>query len=985
MRRLILALALLLAAPFSAEAAKYLIASGSWTDASKWSDIACGSAVVGSGAPVIAATDDVHLCGLDVTVPAATDIGFKSLVDDSAGASFTMDHSAVTAGQVGSIRIGGTSSADGVQFSNGGAFIVKGRTIYSDADGAKLGSIDFVTASANCTTTPAGAVKTAAGTAATNNGDCYQVTYPDVASGFVTGTPVGGPVVTPTGWPGTLEESTLDPRANGTTIGGKRAIIVMRDGALAYNFLVAQNIVTGGSPAMYLSFGSSYDDLFAAYKVATDVTVSSWDLTNPMQQTATLPTASVGGGNLVSATMKQQGQCLISPANNYYRINKVVDGGGSSDTIIVEPTVKVLTSDAASAGWTIAPCLKRGDSFIAYEPVQIRPLTTQAAGSAASALMHQGFSFRGTCPVLENVWMEQLSNVATNDPGNTIGLGSTMLYVNYDPGCTINGPIAVDGVHYTSGEPYVFASKSEGTITVNDLMIQGFYAHADESALLHGITAVDTRRLVFNRYGYAWGNNEAMWSGNDTDGGNFEGVNVVFRGASVHDNWLEAAKAGSDAGGGSLSIICSTFQFGDQCSLDIDDLRSWNNETGATYSAEANATNGYAYITNSWFGPIHPPKDATTGTYSVVSGASAYNQTGSKFYAANNVFSLQPMYGSELRYVIRGFDNWYSYFGGGYAVLTQNVMASNWTLKGNIIDGDNSLSAQTTRHGIQFQARDANSTGTYTIEDTIMKRNCANTGATVNRFIGISWDSGSVASETPTITWEFNTLAPVCGGLAAMTDASAVANANGGAITNTVGDRGLATGSSISHNLFVTGDNVAGHFNTWPIRANNGTSSAGPMIWQNNACSSCRLNASTCNETTTACANNLDSGATMTPKQTNFQLNDDPSKMGFRDYANDDYRLTFASPAWGDSEVGVEHMGARYSGVTFPFAALRDSNIPFEFVSFQAAAGDSVEWTAIPVQIRSRVVADGLSYLSGRRDSNHACIGVDCASHIGGN
>lgn len=953
MRRLLLAALLFLLVPASALAAsRYVAATGLWSDTGTWSSTSCTGAT-GAAAPTSA--DDVILCpGKTVTVPCNTAAALKSLTDDASWTSsdtggLVADGSACSAGQVPTFTFTNTTAQTNVYLDGMGApatFRLIGRSITTDAPWGEPSDLTN-----NC----GGSDKTVNGTTWTTAGSqCSVYTWANK--------PFSASV------PGSL--STL-------ALGN---LVWWTSGLYRNNYAT---VTASTSTTLTVGFGSPGDS-FDTLALPKDVSLTAWDTSNPTRILATIQTGALETlSGAASGTGQRSGWCLVTStqtatagSGKFYRIAGSVDGGGSNDSLILDPWEQVDPADSAAAylaiasnAW-IAPCVKSGDRWYSFEPVVAKPATP------GTDYMAFGF-LGGLCPDLERVRFAHLTSADVSPNGTEAWVAMTAPAVGFygQHGCTVDGPWAIGPKREIGVNGYMVEIQNTASLTIEDTSIQGdYWITSPADTVTHGWAFLDSANLLFDRTNVSFINNEAYYlhqaseegTGGESDA-SFEGATVTIRNSTVHDVFH---KFGLSDSANAVVFDANTHTAG-TFSATVHDNIFYNVVRGAIDGQEGAQPYTLTAYSNV-IGPLHRQGEVDTNTARGIKCFGVGGGVSQSSYVVNNVLLSNIDYNLNTSGGGNALDNCnaqYNYIGEWLNGLsTAAATGTAFSFYGNLIEAAGAvastsiLTTSSMRFGLSLQRSDAMS-GEWDVRDLTVRRLCSLTGA---RFAGIQVLGNSTPPTTQLeINYTHNTFGLYCPEAAAATptaDSAGIYNQNYQALHN------LATGSAIADNLFVTGDNTASTtLKIFPVYGFDsladtqgglpgGTKS---FTFDRNLCSQCDVGANTCGTLVSGreCCRNCSNGAgapyTFNQTGTNLERFSPARRMGALGIrSSTDTRLVGDGGlafAFADDD---DHIGARYSGIINFSQSMKDAGLPQDWLFQRATMDDEPDRSVIPEGLR---------------------------------
>lgn len=962
MRRILFALALLLAPEVASAASRYVAASGSWASTATWSDASCAGA---TGASVPGAADDVILCpDKTVTVPCNTTAALTSLTDDaswtptSAG-GLVADGSGCTAGQVPTFAFTNTSTTANVLLDGMGSaatFKLVGRSVTTDAPWGEPSDLTD-----NC----GGADKTANGvTWASAKNECSKYTWANKP--YSNSVPAG-----------------LSGLALGNlvwfTSGGYRNNWATVTAATATTLTIGYgdpNDAFGTQSTMPAITGSSSTSI----EVPMDVSLTAWDVSNPTRIVASiqsgalsaLPGASNGSG-------QRAGWCLVTstattPAGSgrFYRIAGSVDGVAGTDSLILDPWETVAAADtlagylaAGSNAW-IAPCVKPGDRWYSFEPVVWKPAT------AGTHLLSTNW-LAGACPTLTRVLMPNITPADQGPAGTEAWADMTNPAIGFygQSGCTIAGPWAIGPIREVGVHGYVAEIKAVNGMTISNTSIQGSYWYTSPSdTVFHGFAFYDDAGLVFDSVNVSFINNEAFYLHQETEEASnadspFEGMGLTIRHSTIHDIFH---KVGLSDSGSAIDVMGTTHTAGSFTFAIFDNLIYNVVRIGITGLSGAQP---YSLVAHSnVIGPIHRMGELDTIVARAIHLGTATGGVTADTFAANNVvLSTVDYNGSTVAQpvAISGVNTAYNYIGEWGAGIQHSATSGLSTSHyGDLIEAAGSVAAtsilttSTSVYGVVYDRNDS-VIGTQIVRDLTIRRLCSLLG---QRFAGIQ----ALGEVTPPgteleIHYTHNTFGLYCPEAAAATPtaySAGIYHQNRGALEK------LTAGSDISNNLFVTGDNTASStFKAFPVYLYDGLTSTHDGLVGNisftlgkNLCSQCDIGGSVCGslgsgaECCRNCSNGTGNPYTFNQTGQNMERFSPIRRMeslGIRSVT--DTRLVRGSPAYSFTAAS-DHIGARYSGIVSYSQAMADAGIPESWLYQRGDSDDEPDRDVLPQDLK---------------------------------
>lgn len=979
MRRILLALVLLLAPAVAEAATRYNsgpglcvggTGSGCWNDATAtWSATSCTDTTY-VAAPT--SSDDVRLCpGKTVTVPCGTNAALKTLTDDASWTAsdtggLIADGSACSAGQVPTFTFTNTSTTANVLLDGMGSvatFQLVGRSVTTDAPWGEPSDLTD-----NC----GAADKTANGvTWETAKNECSKYTWANK--------PYSASV--PTGLSG-LSLGNLVWFTSGLYRNNWATVTASTSTTLTIGYGDPDDGF-GTQSSMPAITGSSSTSL----EVPMDVSLTAWDTSNPTRIVASiqsgalsaLPTAGNGSG-------QRAGWCLVTstattPAGSgrFYRIAGSVDGAAGTDSLILDPWETVAAADSlagylavGSNAW-IAPCVKPGDRWYSFEPVVWKPAT------AGTHLLSTNW-LAGACPTLTRVLMPNITPADQSPAGTEAWADMTSPALGFygQSGCAISGPWAIGPVREVGVNGYVTEIKAVSGLTISNTSIQGSYWYTSPAnTVLHGFALLDDSGLVFDSVNVSFINNEAFYvhqQSEETSNADspFEGMDLTIRHSTIHDLFH---KVGLSDSGSAIDVTGTTHTAGSFSYTIFDNLIYNVVRIGLTGVSGAQPYSLSAY--SNVIGPIHRQGEVDTNIARAIHlGTATGGVVANTFVVNNAVLSTVDYNGSTAAQpvAIDGVNTAYNYIGewgsGIQHWATAGLSTSHY---GDLIEAAGSVAAtsvlttSTSVYGIVYDRNDS-VIGTQIVRDLTIRRLCSLLGV---RFAGIQ----AIGEVTPPgteleIHYTHNTFGLYCPEAAAATPTT---NSAGIFHQNRMALEKLTAGSDISSNLFVTGDNTASAtFKTFPIYLFSGLTSTQDGLVGNisftlgkNLCSQCDIGAGVCgslvngSECCQQCANGAGNPYTFNQTGQNMERFSPIKRMeslGIRSVT--DTRLVPGSPAYGFT-VASEHIGARYSGIVSYSQAMADAGIPESWLYQRGDDDDEPDASVLPSALRFLVRSGG--------------------------
>ena len=938
MNRLLLVVALLLLAIPAHAAERYVAATGNWNSTGTWSTSCTGA--TGSSVPV--AGDNVHLCpGRWVTVPCGVDPVLGTMVDEpdgtltwtANGGGLLADASECPAGDVPVWTFDNASTSTNAividDMNANGSFIMKGRSIYDAEDATRLGVMDFSPGSCSASETT-----------------CFR-TYPATA-------PYSAPTTLDTDLsPGTYTDFDSAPSA------GFR-LIRMTTGQHRGDVFMVQS--TTNAPDTFRFSTGALGDMYATdgLKTPRDIGAGTitWTNTNPWRLSASLPTGTIWG---TTTNYFGEGQCIVmdrgtTRPGTYYRVATSIDGGGSADTVIFDEFARLMPEDTtAPAAWW-APCLRPGDQFIAYEPMALLPAVP---GSDSVNLLFQGVTVQ---PVLEYLHLPRATPAYLGGVGDS---DSVIVFRNAGPQ-TINGPISVIGLNNRASgpqtAPYVFGIYGTSNSTFRGITGSGYYNPAPTATgnVWHGFTINDSANVTVDDWSMSWGNNECLWNSvaDTPDDRAFEGFTGTISNGNCHDMWILASETGGGTCAGTTACdggrgIAVSMTDGSHGTVVVRDNLVWAVAVVGLTVDSVESSDHFAYVYNNVIGPIHPDKQATSGsTLGLTLQRQSVGGTAQTSYSANNVLlANRPSNGTVTSI---GLDQsahaYYSYIGehrSGLRVTNVANGALSPEQYGLLFDlgGPGTITTQ----GIEVQRSQHNGTG-HTLRDIVVRRGCDFSGSGL--LAGLQ-DDTSPGTTANWLDYQHITMGMWC--------SEAAGNDEGAPAGGTGGFR-FTQASYLSTSIFknilcITGDHNASDSDAdnadFSGRCFDGSGSGtNNATLENVVCSSNRIGASV----GTNCQNGMGPATNVNVLQTSTY----PSSLGVLDQDLLTLRRESQNIALSDSEL----IGARYAGVLGYTQTMRDMGLDRRLLIYRATGDEEPDPTVLPTYLRT-ALRDFLIGVSG--------------------
>jgi hypothetical protein len=908
---------------------------GAWDADASWDAEGCDG-VDAPGQPV--ASDDVVLCpGRTIAIPCGMSASVRSITTDASwteasSGGLVADHSECQAGQVGKLVFGGGGWNDAGarlrHFGPAATFVLKGRRIRVDTPLGVVADFDAGddAPAARCED---GATRGSV-TAATRAGDCFEVGLDGAA--------------------------TLD--AAGWSV-PKQPLVFFRTGRYRDGF--ARVVQTPSADRVRLAF-TQPDQSYAPFAAAYATTLTAFDTANPTRVTATVATDTLpdpiacagpctgrpadGGGSGQLA-----GMCLaLDGGQRLYPILGTVDGGAGADRVIFEQDAVIEPSDADGlprAAW-IAPCVRPGDVVEAWEPFVVT-VATPGIDRAGIALEGDG------CPTLEGVQFLKPGGIRSFS-SELAGEGSDATVEFYDSyaGCTVEGPIAVDGVYFVPGGtngPYPLMIDNVRNLTVRRFAEQGFYQNGGgDLAVPHSAKLQDCADVTIDHHSVGWLANESPWMSpldaiDESGLGVPEGVGVELSNFNVHDVWTPP---GVVDGNGGPNFADGGLDRGVN-RIVLHDGMVWNVESPLVFNLWAPSSS--AFVWNVVIGATHWTNDAyASGSQVALSG-------GSRAGAAHELLANSVIVGgiSQRSAMGLGLQNWQDAY---YSAIGEAV----------ILDSFNRPIDRVRRVGMLYRQSGPTALAEYTgggtsealtiaryaemdggtpedpnvwYRDIVVKRFCRTDG--VGRGLGVQSSLPGSATTHVVVRLENLTLGVYC----PEATATAAGAPSAALYFASLVDSFLEPDSSIRSVLAITGD-PADPFGYWAVVGTpNGT--GGPAI-SDVLCTRCRVGDNECAAYAAYCLSN---GQSWTRDlATMHDLEGDAAALGVRAaVVDEDLTLRPDSPAWPDGDT-AEHLGAGYAGLAFSFPTLADYGIRREDWSYRATPADEPDLAVLPDWLR---------------------------------
>lgn len=963
MRRALLLALILFALPASA-ANRYVAATGDWDDVGTWNDDGCGQAADASVAPT--AADAVFLCpGVTVTVPCNYDAVLLSLADSGTWTSATTggldaDGEACADGEVPTFTFSQTSSVGAVRFTSMGAaatYRLKGRSVITDSPwGEPLDLTDNCGGSNQTITANDGNTTGIVYATATN--DCSEFTWANV--------------------PYSASKPTLTNLSKGD-------VIWFTTGQYRNNFI---HVVSSSANTLVVGFGdpgSTYGGGLAGWDgpaqlptiggngnkrslenyIDVDMTAVNQTVPNRILvsiQTGALSTVPTGG----SGTGQRAGQCLITSTQTatagsgaYYRIAGSIDGGGSTDTLILDPWVTMAAADTAAAflatagnAW-VGPCVRPGDRWYAFEPIVQKPAT---AGTHYSSLL----AVAGLCPEIERAWWP-MATPAADGAGAWAELTNPVIGLGGQRGCTMDGPWAIGPVRHAGTAGYGLSLRDSQNTTVRNASIQGLYMTVAQNWRFHGFVWFDAQNLIFDGNNVSFVNNEAFYhqtrleetSESDSD---FEGSTITVRNSTIHDIWDVVTSTDL-----SSAIAFQANQTVGEFSLLAHDNLAWNVELNTIALSPTPKAGTVVNLHSNVFGPGHRVDEAdATDRDMIYCGRVESTQN-----IVNNVILSDIDYNVSTAGTTRIIRNCervvYNYIGeAGTAVANgSTTTGTEMVLHGNLIEGAGASAvglstSNTYQRGFDL-TRDT--LDTISVKHNLFRRFCPITttasyamqlGATaLTDALDLTISHNSFGLYCPTITGVGNT---PTSGTAGISFQSAT----------TIGN--LVVGSHVGQNLLMVGDLThdagADNYEIRPINCSSALTTAPSLTFRENVCSECGTSfacgevcAYNCNTATlvnvTHEANSVDTSLLSPARRM--------EAVGTRGIT--DLRLRRESPAFAVGEA--DPVGSHYAGIISYRQAMQDADIPQDWLFQRATEDMEPDRSVLPPSLRFLIQTGG--------------------------
>jgi hypothetical protein len=792
------ALVALTAAPAVRAADRFAARSGDWDDPQTW-----GTSCTGGTGAVPVAGDVVHLCaGRHVDVPCGVRPTLGRLVDEagdwSAGGGFTMDHSACSADQVGVVTFDNASlSVVAIQLDDMQApavFVLRGRPIY-DGFGETLGIVDF---------TPAEGCAVP--------GSCFEMRWPEA-----------GPV------PPADVATALQPGA------GSYRLVRMESGQHVHDAYIVESTT---APARVRITPGALDDHYGpvsgftpSLKLARDTAITGWDTANPNRIVGSVASGSVAGEYL------HDGRCIVMDrlaedrSGSYYRIAATLDGGAGADRLGLDPWAVIAAEDAAGGTAWIAPCLRPGDRFSAFEPLALVPAVP---GQDAVNFLFD----TSVCPTLEHVYLPDAS--VAQSPAD-FNHAETLNFKDPPPDCRVNGPVVQIGLRNAGLTPQVLGIWGADGFVFDRLTASGYHRPVPSpgSNVHHGVHVGDSKGVVIDHWSVSWSNNECGWVNNAEPLENrpYEGVEITVRNGNCHDVFGLPAETHIDGGRGFACQDAADSPGTVQCRFEGNLI--WAVENAALIMTGKEDGVAQAVARDNVIAYIRPfqldPAETATGI--AMSAASGGGWT--RAWAANNVLlGTRRRTGGVFGYNIPGHVA-YSWLGEHFVALRWLAAgAESPSVHGILVDAQGP--GTTASAALSFYGNGI--TGSFSARDLFVKRLC-----NVNQVVyGIRNQAGAPFGAS--LDWRRFTLGLSC----AEYDGVDEGPAGGGSAAFLMGGSPQAdsspAGMLLEDWVIANGDDAAGdpadpndEWSTYAVHGNSCTSGCAAL--QNIVCTANRVGA----------------------------------------------------------------------------------------------------------------------------------------------
>ena len=959
----LLALGVALAAVDARAVTRAVVANGNWNAAPTWG-AACGAAPSG-GVPTPA--DDVVLCpSRTVTVPCGVTAFMHSLTDDpswtssSLGGLATVDGDTCAAGQVPKFSFNGTSPNGMGRLDGMGAmatFTLKGRNVIPDsAWGEPYDLTD------DC------------GGPATINAITYTPSKLDCS------------VYTWANQPYAAIKPPLANLARGN-------LIWFTTGAHRNNWAI---VVGASSSTVTIGFGDPGDSYGAnapgggmpvigghsaktSIETPMDVSASAFDRSNPTRIQVTIQTGALSAlPGAASGTGQRAGSCLItskttSPAGSgrFYRIAGSIDGGpGQPDKLILDPWQSIDAADLDPAflslspnAW-IAPCVRPGDRWYAFEPVVWKP--------SVAGLHYDSILFvNGLCPTIERVWMPMITPAQTWESGSEPYIDMTQPSIGFygQVGCTINGPWAIGPQREVAVQGYGMEVANTFGMTIKNTSMQGSYW--DETSAIHGFSFYDDANLTFDGVNVSWINNEGFYHHSRLEEISesdrlFEGLTITIKNSTAHD--LIQSVANGDRGS---AIELSVNQTAGTFDADIHDNLIYNVDKNGIVVWGNGPQTLSARVYGNVIGPLHRDAEADLERRMGVNCSLIGGGSSPTVYVANNVLlsdidynGAAPDFSIAINNCAQAAYNYVGEWTFGINLQTQAPTGQGLHY-GNLFEGAGAVSAANTTSaawGIHVNRVDTWD-ASYTMQDNVFRRWCGIFPSPLARTLGLYLlGSGANANSLWKLKIADNTFGMFCPEASAAGNSPA-ADSAGIYAQGSAALKYPAAGSEIRNNLFVTGDpavDAGDPFETIPMRLNAGlnapaSGNAGSLAIGQNVCSECDTAAGNCNayQNTTPCC--LDCGGSVYAHEANdlnLELMTPARPMeSLGIVSSTDTRLVDNGEALAFTPGGG-HAGAGYSGILSYSQAMKDAGVPPDWITQRATDSELPDRSVLPPALR---------------------------------
>lgn len=966
MRRLVfvLFLFLFLLLPEIAEAAnRYVAATGSWTSTGTWSSASCTGA---TGAAVPTSADDVILCpGKTVTVPCNTSAALRAMSDDDSWVSgdtggLVADGSACSAGQVPTFSFSSVTAAAQTVYLDvmpeTSTYQLVGRSITADAPWGEPSDL---------TDSCGGADKTVNGvTWETAKNECSKYT-----------------------WANKPYSASIPAGMSGLSLGN---LVWWTSGMYRHNFAT---VISSTSNTLTIGYGDP-DDAYGtqssmpaingsgstSVELPMDVSLTAWNTANPTRIYATIQTGALSAlPGAASGTGQRNGWCLVTNptvgtpgSGKFYQIAGTVDGGGSNDTLILQPWTTIADADLvagflaiANNAW-ISPCVRPGDRWYSFEPVVMKPAT---AGTN-----YLNFVFAYLCPQFTRVSMPNIASGDESPIGTEPWADETAPAIGFygQRNCTIGGPWAIGPVREIALNGYAGSIKGVHGFTISNTSMQGnYWITSPADTVTHAWAFFDSEGLVFDRVNVSFVNNDVFYMHQGTEEVSqsdeaFEGLDLTIKNSNVHDVFHKVGLTDTlDA----ISLDANLSTTGTY-TFKIYDNIIWN-VVRTAIDFQANTQPYTALVYSNVIGPQHRQGEVDTFTARGIKCFGPSGGTYSGIYVANNVLNSTLDYNMSTggtTYAMDACNTTYNYIGEWATALnhstgptTQIYHYGDLIYGGGAVSNASILTTSTSQYG--FASNRANAvTGTEIVRDLTFIRFCSLMGVRFAAFQLLGQDTPP--STQLDIHYTHNTFGMYCPEASAATvtsNSAAIFHQNRQSLEN------LVPGSEISDNLFITGDTVASStFKVFPIYLYDGLTDvqdglpAGTKSFTlgKNMCSVCDNAAGVCGALVTGqeCCRNCSNGAgspyTFNQTGQNMERLTPARTMESLGIASvDDPHLLRGGAPFAFTD-GANHVGARYSGIISYSQAMTDFDIPPAWLYYRATDSDVPDASVVPPTLR---------------------------------